>query len=281
MELAEPVFSVRNVQALFRYFDSAKSKIEHLTGHILNVVRALSKLNPPLASIAIYALCTVAGFVIWIAMGFLDLAAGTRVLDAVIHVTEFLNEHVLPALQLLNGFLALLVGFSMLVHRPSINLQGNINGNIFGINPYRMSISSLRSVVIRALPKGKYGCLRRSDDINRNEPSSCAICFSCILEEDEVRILPNCVHYFHISCIDRWLLPCTVNHSSCPLCRAVVIVLGSWQAVEGAHICKYCKMESFSPFLFWCLVSLILHGGFFQATSFNIFVHMSLRWNTL
>lgn len=217
MELAEPVFSVRNVQALFRYFDSAKSKIERLTGHILNVIRALSKLNPSLASIAIYALCTVAGFVIWIAMGFLDLAAGTRVLDAVIHVTEVLNEHVLPALQLLNGFLALLVGFSMLVHRPSINLQGNINGNI----------SSLRSVVIRALPKGKYGCLRRSDDINRNEPSSCSICFSCILEEDEVRILPNCGHYFHISCIDRWLLPCTVNHSSCPLCRAVVIVLGS------------------------------------------------------
>jgi len=245
--------------------------MERLTGRILNVIRALSRLNPPLASIAIYGLCTVAGFVIWIAMGFLDLAAGTRVLDAVIHVTEGLNEHVLPALQLLNGFLALLVGFSMLVQRPSINLQGNINGNISGINPYKMNTSSLRSVVISALPKGKYGCLRRSDDINRNEPSSCAICLSCILEEDEVRILPNCGHYFHISCIDRWLLPCTVNHSSCPLCRAAVIVLGSWQGVECAHIRKYWKMEAFTPSLFWCLVSLILHGGFFEVTSFNFF----------
>lgn len=227
MALAEPPFSVRNVQALFHYLDSAKNKIERLTGRIMNGIRPLSKLNPPLASIASYALCMAAGFIMSIAMGFLDLAAGTRVLDAAIHVTEGLNEHVLPALQLLNGLLALLVGFSMLVHRPNINLQVNVNGNSSGIHPYNMSVSSSRSMRIRALPKGKYGCLRRSGDINRNYPSSCAICFSCIPEKDEVRILPNCRHYFHVSCIDRWLLPCTVNNSACPLCRATVFVLDS------------------------------------------------------
>jgi len=226
MALAEPPLSVRRVQALFHYLDAAKSKIERLTVRMVNGIRAFSKLNPALASIAIYALCTVAGFIMWIAMGFLDLAAGTRVLDAAIHVTEGLNEHVLPALQLLNGLLALLVGFSMLMRRLNINLHININGNSSRINPYNMSTWSRRSKMIKALPKGKYGCLRRSNDINRNDSSSCAICLSCIGEEDGVRILPNCRHYFHTSCIDRWLLLCPTN-SSCPLCRATVIALDS------------------------------------------------------
>nr|ABK26878.1 unknown [Picea sitchensis] len=197
---------------------------------MLNGVRAFSKLNPALALIAIYALCTGAGFILWIAMGFLDLAAGTRVLVAAIHVMEGLNEHVLPALQLLNGSLALLMGFFILLGRIHINI--NVNSNRSRPNPNKMSTLSCRSKMIGALPKGKYGCLRRSDDANRNDSSSssCAICLGGIGEEDGVRILPNCRHYFHISCIDRWLLPCTVNNSSCPLCRATVIGLHSSQA---------------------------------------------------
>jgi len=127
MALAQPPLSVRKVQALFHFLDSAKVKFERLTVRMLNGVRAFSKLNPALASIAIYAICTGAGFILWIAMGFLDLAAGTRVLEAAIYATEGLNEHVLPALQLLNGVLALLVGFFILLGRIQINI--NVNNN--------------------------------------------------------------------------------------------------------------------------------------------------------
>jgi len=218
----EPTLSVLKVQTLFQYFDSAKSKFEGLTLHMLNGVCPFSKLNPALASIAIYALCTGAGFMMWIAMGFLDLAAGTRVLEAAIHLMEGLNERVLPVLQLFNGLLGLILGFSMLMHRLNINLHININGNSSRINPYNMCTSSRFSNMIRVLPKAKYGTLRRPDDAKRNDSSSCAICLSCIGEEEGVRILPNCRHYFHISCIDRWLLQCPTN-SSCPLCRATVI----------------------------------------------------------
>jgi len=233
MALAQPPespLSVRKVQTLFHFLDSAKGKFERLTVRMLNGVRAFFKLNPALALIATYALCTGAGFILWIAMGFLDLAAGTSVLEAAIHVMEGLNEHVLPALQLLNGVLALLVGSFILLGRIHINI--NVNSNRSRPNPNKMSTLSCRSKMIGALPKGKYGCLRRSDDANRNDSSSssCAICLGCIGEEDGVRILPNCRHYFHISCIDRWLLPCTVNNSSCPLCRATVIGLHSSQA---------------------------------------------------
>jgi len=230
MALAQPPLSVRKVQALFHFLDSARDKFERLTECMLNGVRAFSKFNPALASIAIYALCTGAGFFLWIAMRFLDLAAGTRVLEVAIHVMEGLNEHVLPALQLFNGVLALLVGFFILLGRIHINI--NVNSNRSRPNPNKMSTLSCRSKMIGALPKGKYGCLRRSDEANRNDSplSSCAICLGCIGEEDGVRILPNCRHYFHISCIDSWLLPCTVNNSSCPLCRATVIGLHTSQA---------------------------------------------------
>ena len=88
---------------------------ECLTTRMLNGAHVLSKLNPVLASISIYALCTGAGFILWIAMGFLDLAVGTHVLEAFFIVMERLNEHVLPALQLLNRLFSPLVGFSILL----------------------------------------------------------------------------------------------------------------------------------------------------------------------
>lgn len=43
----------------------------------------------------------------------------------------------------------------------------------------------------------------------------CSICLSEYRKEDVLRILPHCGHYFHISCVDLWLL----QNSTCPVCR--------------------------------------------------------------
>ncbi|KAK2972387.1 hypothetical protein RJ640_014445 [Escallonia rubra] len=43
----------------------------------------------------------------------------------------------------------------------------------------------------------------------------CAVCISEFKEGDDVRILPDCAHVFHVSCIDMWLY----SHPNCPLCR--------------------------------------------------------------
>jgi hypothetical protein len=59
MALAQPPFSVMQVQGLFHFLDSAKTKFEHLTMGMLNGVRAFSKVNPVLASIA--NLCALHG----------------------------------------------------------------------------------------------------------------------------------------------------------------------------------------------------------------------------
>ncbi|KAL2509517.1 RING-H2 finger protein ATL52 [Forsythia ovata] len=44
----------------------------------------------------------------------------------------------------------------------------------------------------------------------------CAVCLTEFKEGDEVRVLSECSHIFHILCINQWLQ----NHHSCPLCRA-------------------------------------------------------------
>ncbi|XP_044463263.1 brassinosteroid-responsive RING protein 1-like [Mangifera indica] len=49
----------------------------------------------------------------------------------------------------------------------------------------------------------------------------CAVCLSHIDENDLVRELRNCCHYFHKDCIDKWV---DYNgQKTCPLCRAPLL----------------------------------------------------------
>ncbi|KAF9619981.1 hypothetical protein IFM89_010597 [Coptis chinensis] len=47
----------------------------------------------------------------------------------------------------------------------------------------------------------------------------CSICLQDFNEGDIARRLPNCRHFFHLHCIDGWL----VIQGSCPICRENVI----------------------------------------------------------
>ncbi|KAK4348528.1 hypothetical protein RND71_031283 [Anisodus tanguticus] len=52
---------------------------------------------------------------------------------------------------------------------------------------------------------------------NKNSKEEmCSICLGELMEGDEVRVLPQCMHIFHVPCIDVWLR----SHRNCPLCRA-------------------------------------------------------------
>lgn len=52
-----------------------------------------------------------------------------------------------------------------------------------------------------------------SKDCNED---TCAVCLGDFKEGEQVRVLPECLHLFHVPCIDMWLS----SHSNCPLCRA-------------------------------------------------------------
>ncbi|CAM8938321.1 unnamed protein product [Rhodiola kirilowii] len=50
--------------------------------------------------------------------------------------------------------------------------------------------------------------------------SDCAICLAEFADGDQLRVLPQCGHGFHVACIDTWL----GSHSSCPSCRQILVV---------------------------------------------------------
>ncbi|CAI9753336.1 unnamed protein product [Fraxinus pennsylvanica] len=73
----------------------------------------------------------------------------------------------------------------------------------------------LKKKVLKSLPKLTYA----ANDDKIGNLSDCAICLSEFTAGDEVRVLPQCGHGFHVSCIDTWL----ESHSSCPSCRQILV----------------------------------------------------------
>ncbi|GMH27356.1 hypothetical protein Nepgr_029199 [Nepenthes gracilis] len=73
----------------------------------------------------------------------------------------------------------------------------------------------LKKKVIRSLPKLTYSAAEHAGKI-----ADCAICLTEFAVGDEIRVLPQCGHGFHVECIDTWL----GTHSSCPSCRKILVV---------------------------------------------------------
>ncbi|CAL0314211.1 unnamed protein product [Lupinus luteus] len=56
-------------------------------------------------------------------------------------------------------------------------------------------------------------------DADEGDNSTCAVCLGDFEEGEELRTLPECMHSFHVPCIDMWLY----SHTSCPICRATAV----------------------------------------------------------
>lgn len=82
----------------------------------------------------------------------------------------------------------------------------------------------LRKKALRALPRLAYedavAAAATAGDGEAKVLAECAICLSEFAPREEVRVLPQCGHAFHVACIDTWL----AAHSSCPSCRRVLVV---------------------------------------------------------
>lgn len=71
---------------------------------------------------------------------------------------------------------------------------------------------------IRALPTFRFRKAIKSAAVDSAPTSECAVCLSEFEEEERVRMLPSCLHAFHVDCIDTWLQ----GNANCPLCRAAI-----------------------------------------------------------
>ncbi|XP_021761630.1 RING-H2 finger protein ATL57-like [Chenopodium quinoa] len=70
----------------------------------------------------------------------------------------------------------------------------------------QVTINSYPTVLI-----GQSGRLIKPDD------DKCSICLTEYLAGDTLKILPECLHRFHVDCIDLWLSV----ESTCPICRTL------------------------------------------------------------
>ncbi|MED6194885.1 hypothetical protein PIB30_032667 [Stylosanthes scabra] len=96
-------------------------------------------------------------------------------------------------------------------------------GSAAGASP-RQSLANkgLKKKVLQSLPKFAYvdGGNPEVGGAGWMVTAECAICLSEFASGDEIRVLPQCGHGFHVACIDTWL----GSHSSCPSCRQVLAV---------------------------------------------------------
>ncbi|KAF6166826.1 hypothetical protein GIB67_005702 [Kingdonia uniflora] len=90
-------------------------------------------------------------------------------------------------------------------------LEGNIHTNsIASIRPIKADSKGLELSFINSIPVCKY---KKGDGLV--EATECLVCLYEFQENENLRILPNCMHAFHLTCIDTWLK----LHIDCPLCR--------------------------------------------------------------
>ncbi|KAF8106856.1 hypothetical protein N665_0130s0028 [Sinapis alba] len=82
--------------------------------------------------------------------------------------------------------------------------------------PVAAANKGLKKKVLRSLPKLTY----TPDSPPAEKLAECAICLTEFAAGDELRVLPQCGHGFHVTCIDTWL----GSHSSCPSCRQILVV---------------------------------------------------------
>lgn len=75
--------------------------------------------------------------------------------------------------------------------------------------------SSIDNSTIELIPAYKY---EKGKGVvgEKEEDNTCAVCLYEFEEGDELRTLPECLHSFHVPCIDMWLY----SHPNCPICRA-------------------------------------------------------------
>ncbi|CAI9298220.1 unnamed protein product [Lactuca saligna] len=132
------------------------------------------------------------------------------------------NDNVSPSVLLIIIILAVIFFISGLLHllvrfliKPS-NRDPDEFDNVTALQGqlqqlFTLHDSGVDQSFIDTLPVFTYKSI-----IGVKNPFDCAVCLCEFEGDDQLRLLPNCSHAFHMDCIDTWLL----SHSTCPLCRS-------------------------------------------------------------
>ncbi len=93
---------------------------------------------------------------------------------------------------------------------PHQHQVGGADGNEGGLADW--VIAGLDQATLESYPKIVFSS---AQPLPHLQDTSCSICLADYKEGEFLRMLPDCHHMFHVSCIDAWLR----LHASCPMCR--------------------------------------------------------------
>ncbi|CAI8604508.1 unnamed protein product [Vicia faba] len=103
-------------------------------------------------------------------------------------------------------FATLLLIFIFLLFLRSYLLSGSSKCEVgIGINPQ----------LLKTFPILLYSSLNKHVKEGDEGTLPCAVCLADFHDNDSIRVLPPCNHFFHPPCIDAWLS----SHVTCPVCR--------------------------------------------------------------
>ena len=137
------------------------------------------------------------------------------------NIDEFLQNEIILSLHCYNG------DFNIYDRIESIIDELKNNTDIFNIN--NIDNDNIQLNIEIELPQEEYydyfnSCKEinnkigkpvklKENDFALNE--NCLVCLEKYKILEYKRVLPNCKHYFHKKCIDKWLK----KNASCPICR--------------------------------------------------------------
>lgn len=110
------------------------------------------------------------------------------------------------------GFFLIAAGVAFVIRHYRERRRINID--------YRNGLSmaaerGLAAEEIESLPSLRYSEMKMHKLEEGDQQLECAVCLSEFKDQEVVRVLPDCLHVFHPSCIAPWL----ATHITCPICR--------------------------------------------------------------
>lgn len=106
-----------------------------------------------------------------------------------------------------------------------------------GVSPSMKPTSASPLEVKKQLKVVEFASLARKchveedEDDNDDNVPTCVVCLGNLEAKHKVRELKNCIHNFHVECIDRWM---DAGQLNCPLCRASLLPTiskdGKWRS---------------------------------------------------
>ncbi|XP_021740291.1 E3 ubiquitin-protein ligase ATL9-like [Chenopodium quinoa] len=146
--------------------------------------------------------------------------------------------------------IVLYIGFFLVAAGVAICVRHFRDRNLPLHYQHEREVRGLDAEEIESLPSLRFSEAKMHRLKEEDQQVECAVCLSEFKDQEVLRILPDCFHVFHPSCIAPWLS----SHVTCPICRS------SLEHRQGSSVSMSSAFDATSG----PLSQRFGHSGYFQ-----------------